>query len=80
VVLRAHLVSSRSAPPKLNPDLPASHGHAACLRADTHRQGQAGMLYRQIHYLVEEGDWAQQGEEVRPLRRPRSEAHERRRI
>jgi hypothetical protein len=38
------------------------------------------MLYRQIHYLVEEGDWAQQGEEVRPLRRPRSEAHERRRI
>jgi hypothetical protein len=22
------------------------------------------MLYRQIQYLVEEGDWAQQGEEV----------------
>jgi hypothetical protein len=51
-------------PPKLNPDLAASHGHAACLRADTYRQAQAGMLCRQIQYLVEEGDWAQQGEEV----------------
>jgi hypothetical protein len=24
------------------------------------------MLYRQIQYLVEEGDWARQGEEVLP--------------
>ncbi len=38
---------------RLNPDLPAATGAA-----------QAGMLYRQIQYLVEEGDWAQQGEEV----------------
>jgi len=31
---------------KLNPDLPGAQGHAACLRADTHRQAQSGMLYR----------------------------------
>jgi len=37
------------------------------------------MLYRQIQYLVEEGDWARQGRKLRPPRRPGSAAHEPRR-
>jgi hypothetical protein len=41
-------------PPKLNPDLPAAQRHAA----------QPETLYRQIQYLVQEGEWAQQGEKV----------------
>ncbi len=42
---------------RLNPSLPAAPVGSA----------QAGMLYRQVQFLVEEGDWASRGEELEVL-------------
>jgi hypothetical protein len=49
--------------PSVDLDQPAMQ-EDACLRATNEPAAQAAMLYRQIQYLVDEDDWAQQGEGV----------------
>ncbi|GEM_PF-6886931 len=57
-----------SEPHQSSPPPEAVQPHRTCARPaiiqDPISSLNPEMLYRQIQYLVEEGDWAQQGEEV----------------
>jgi hypothetical protein len=61
---------------KLNPDLPGAQGHAACLRADTHRQAQSGMLYRRSSTSSKRATGHSRARKSRSPRRPRREAYD----